>query len=51
MPECASMKEAMKADLDKAMYCIDQLGMTLSDNQDIMINNAIAYLMGKVGVK
>lgn len=41
----------MIAALEKSMEHVEMHGTTLSDNESLMLNNAIAVCMGKVGVK
>lgn len=51
MPSCASNKRYMIADLEKAMGNVEEFGHTLSDNESLMLNNAVAVAMNRIGVK
>lgn len=51
MPSCASSKRYMIADLEKAMGNVEKFGHTLSDNESLMLNNAVAVAMNRIGVK
>ena len=50
MPECKQYRKDMIDDLSKAMNNVDAYGYTLSDNQSLLLNNAVAVEMGKMGV-
>lgn len=50
-PSCASSKRYMIADLEKAMGNVEKFGHTLSDNESLMLNNAVAVAMNRIGVK
>ena len=51
MPSCASSKRYMITDLEKAMGNVEKFGHTLSDNESLMLNNAVAVAMNRIGVK
>lgn len=51
MPGSAEHKQVMKDDLNKAMENIETFGHTLSSNQSLMLDNAIAIAMNRIGVK
>lgn len=50
-PSCAFSKRYMIADLEKAMGNVEKFGHTLSDNESLMLNNAVAVAMNRIGVK
>nr|DAU00043.1 MAG TPA: minor capsid protein [Caudoviricetes sp.] len=51
MPKSKPYRASMIAALEKSMEHVEMHGTTLSDNESLMLNNAIAVCMGKVGVK
>lgn len=51
MPQCKSFKSNMENDLKKGMENIQNMGFALSDNETLMINNAVAIAMNRIGVK
>lgn len=51
MPECASYRNNMITDLEKGMANVEKLGFSLNDNESIMLNNAVAVAMNRIGVK
>lgn len=51
MPGSIKYKQNMIADLENAMDNIDRFGHTLSDNESLMLNNAVAVAMNRIGVK
>lgn len=50
MPESKQYRKDMIDDLTKAMDNVDTYGFPLGDNQSLMLNNAVAIEMGKMGV-
>ena len=50
MPESKQYRKDMIDDLTKAMDNVDTYGFPLGDNQSLMLNNAVAVEMGKMGV-
>lgn len=50
MPESKQYRKDMIDDLAKAMDNVDTYGYTLGDNQSLLLNNAVAVEMGKIGV-
>lgn len=51
MPGSVKYKENMVADIEEAMKNIEKFGYTLSDNEELMLNNAVAVAMNRIGVK
>lgn len=51
MPGSIRCKQDMIVDLENAMNNIDKFGHTLSANESLMINNAVAVAMNRIGVK
>lgn len=51
MPGSVKYEKAMVKDLLAAMDHIDTFGHTLSDNETLMLNNAVAVAMNRIGVK
>lgn len=51
MPESAKYRDNMIADLENAMNNVDTHGFTLSSNETLMLNNAVAVAMNRLGVK
>lgn len=50
MPDSKQHRKDMINDLTKAMDNVDTYGFTLGDNQALLLNNAVAVEMGKMGV-
>ena len=51
MPGSVKDKDNMVADIEEAMKNIEKFGYTLSDNEELMLNNAVAVAMNRIGVK
>lgn len=51
MPASVKYRTDMITDLKKAMDNVNEYGHTLSDNQSIMLNNAVTVAMNRIGVK
>jgi len=51
MPDSAKYKDSMISDLEKAMNNVETHGSTLSNNESLMLNNAVAVAMNRIGVK
>lgn len=51
MPGSVKYKDNMVADIEEAMKNIEKFGYTLSDNEELMLNNAVAVAMNRIGVK
>lgn len=51
MPQCKSMRSDMETDLVNAMQHIQDFNTTLNNNESIMLNNAVAIAMNRIGVK
>lgn len=49
MPDSKQHRKDMINDLTKAMDNVDAYGFTLGDNQALLLNNAVAVEMGKMG--
>ena len=51
MPGCATMKDDMETSLTNAMQHIREFSTTLGNNESIMLNNAVAVAMNRIGVR
>lgn len=50
MPQCAPYKKQMIQELESGMNNIEKYGFALSDNETMLINNAVAFLLNTMGV-
>lgn len=51
MPKSINYKNSMITDLENGMNNVEKFGFPLKDNETMMLNNAVAIAMNRIGVK